>query len=79
MSVPVLFLGADLERVSPLTILDDPFNSKRMQRGMLHFLNREWTQINANFSRGSGRCAPKRLYLSPFLPNESADKLILRV
>ena len=45
----------------PLTILDDQFNSKRMQRGMLHFLNREWTQINANFSRGSGRCAPKRL------------------
>ena len=47
MSVPVLCLGADLERVSPLTILDDPFNSKRMQRGMLRFLNREWTRISA--------------------------------
>ena len=37
ISVSVLFLGADLERVSPLTILDDQFNSKLMQRGMLHF------------------------------------------
>ena len=37
-------------------ILDDQFNSKRMQRGMLHFLNREWTQINANLESASNQC-----------------------
>ena len=70
MSVPVLFLGADGECVPPLTILDVQFNSKLMQRGMLHFrmlhfLNHEWTQVNANLQGGSSRCDEVIFRLSP--------------
>ena len=81
ISVPVLLLVADwsvfrrdllhlsvpfsVRKSGPLTILDDQFNSILMQQGMLHFLNHEWTQINANFSRGSSRCDEVIFRLSP--------------
>ena len=65
MSVPVLFLGADGECVPPLTILDVQFNSKLMQRSMFHFLNGQWTQINANLQGGSSRCDEVIFRLSP--------------